>query len=54
MGKVCIKRPLPPGSMIDVLGDKKDEILKGYFDEVPGYFYTGDSGIIDENGYLKL
>jgi len=28
--------------------------LKKYFEDVPGYFVTGDSGTIDENGYLKV
>jgi len=54
IGKICIKRPLPPGSLIDVAGAGKDEALKGYFNDVEGYFSTGDSGLIDENGYLKV
>lgn len=54
IGKICIKRPLPPGSAIDIQGSTKDEALKGYFETVPEYFYVGDSGTIDENGYLKI
>lgn len=40
--------------MIDVVGTEKDAAIKGYFEDIPGYFSTGDSGIIDENGYLKV
>jgi propionyl-CoA synthetase len=54
IGKVLIKRPLPPGSMVDMVGDGKDAALKACFEDVPEYFSTGDSGLIDENGYLKL
>ena len=54
LGKVVIKRPLPPGSLIDVVGDAKEEALKAYFDDVPEYFSTGDTGLIDENGYIKI
>lgn len=53
IGKMALKRPLPPGSLIDVVGAAKDDALKGYF-EVPEYFCPGDSGRIDENGYLKV
>jgi len=54
LGKIVMKRPLPPGSMIDIVGPTKDDALKEYFDTVPEYFYAGDCGMIDENGYLKI
>lgn len=54
IGRIAIKRPLPPGSLIDVTGTEKDAAIKGYFEDIPEYFSTGDSGIIDENGYLKV
>lgn len=37
-----------------MVGPGKEEALKAYFEDVPGYFSTGDSGLIDENGYLKI
>ena len=54
LGKIVMKRPLPPGSMIDIVCGNKEEVLKEYFDTVPDYFYAGDSGCIDENGYIKV
>jgi len=49
-----VKRPLPPGSPIEILGTEKDARLADYFGTVPDYFYTGDSGTIDENGFLRV
>jgi propionyl-CoA synthetase len=54
IGRIAIQRPLPPGCLVDVVGTEKDAAIKGYFEDIPGYFSTGDSGYIDENGYLKV
>jgi len=40
--------------MIDIQGPAKDDALKSYFETIPEYFYTGDSGTVDENGYLTV
>jgi len=53
LGKVVIKLPLPPSFMLTLWGNNKAFIEK-YLAETPGYYTTGDAGIIDEKGYLHI
>lgn len=53
LGKVVIKMPLPPAFMLTLWGNDEAFIEK-YLAETPGYYTTGDAGIIDENGYLHI
>ena len=53
LGKVVIKMPLPPAFMLTLWGNDKAFIEK-YLAETPGYYTTGDAGIIDANGYVHI
>ena len=53
MGKVSIKLPMPPGFMLTLWGNDKAFIEK-YLSESPGYYTTGDAGIVDERGYVHI
>ena len=50
-GDICIRLPLPPGTLPTLWGD--DERFKSsYLSEYPGYYLTGDGGFVDADGYL--
>ena len=52
-GAVCIKYPLAPGCLPTLWQDDarfKDAYLAPY----PGYYFTGDGGYIDEDGYVFI
>jgi len=53
LGKVCIKLPMPPSFMPTIY--KNDEaFLNKYIVDNPGYYFTGDAGFFDEDGYLHV
>jgi propionyl-CoA synthetase len=45
--------PLPPAFMLTLWGNDQAFIDK-YLADTPGYYTTGDAGMIDENGYLHI
>ncbi|BBZ08790.1 propionyl-CoA synthetase [Mycolicibacterium doricum] len=50
-GAICVKLPLPPGTLPTLWGDD-DRYIASYLRAFPGYYLTGDGGYIDEDGYL--
>ncbi|MDF2825212.1 MAG: acyl-CoA synthetase [Mycobacterium sp.] len=50
-GDVCIRLPLPPGTLQGIWGDDA-RYQNSYLTEHPGYYLTGDGGYIDDDGYL--
>jgi propionyl-CoA synthetase len=50
-GLIVIKLPLPPSCLTSIWGDE-NRLKSSYLDIYPGYFFTGDGGYIDEDGYL--
>jgi propionyl-CoA synthetase len=46
-----IRTPLPPGCTVKVWGDD-DKFFETYLSHTPGYYFTGDGGHFDEDGYL--
>lgn len=50
-GAICIKLPLPPGTLPTLWGDD-DRYVAAYLSAFPGYYLTGDSGYFDDDGYL--
>lgn len=53
LGKVVIKLPMPPAFMTSLWGNEQAFIDK-YLVETPGYYTTGDAGVMDENGYVHI
>lgn len=50
-GAICIRLPLPPGTLPTLWGDD-NRYINGYLSTFPGYYLTGDGGLIDDDGYL--
>ncbi len=53
IGAIVIKLPLPPGSL-PTLWQKDQRFIYSYLAEYPGYYQTGDAGMIDADGYLHV
>ena len=52
-GYVVIKLPLPPGTMMDLWNDNK-RFKEGYFEKFPGYYFSGDGGLRDDDNYFFI
>lgn len=50
-GLIVMKLPLPPGTMATVWGDDS-RFVSSYLAAFDGYYLTGDSGYLDEDGYV--
>ncbi len=53
IGAISIKLPLPPGAL-PTLWQNDRRFIESYLSQYPGYYQTGDAGIIDEDGYLHV
>ena len=53
LGAIAIKLPLPPGTL-PTLWNAEDRFVKSYLTTFPGYYETGDAGLIDEDGYIYI
>ena len=50
-GAICIKLPLPPGTLPTLWRDDA-RFVSSYLSAFDGYYLTGDGGYVDEDGYL--
>ncbi len=50
-GAICIRLPMPPGTLPTLWGDDA-RYEASYLCEHPGYYLTGDGGFLDADGYL--
>ncbi|MGH1453508.1 MAG: propionate-CoA ligase PrpE [Paracoccaceae bacterium] len=53
LGAIAIKLPLPPGTLPN-LWQAEERFKKSYLNTFPGYYETGDAGMIDDDGYLYI
>ena len=52
-GAICLRLPLPPGTLAGVWGDEQ-RFVTSYLAAHDGYYLTGDAGRIDSDGYLQV
>ena len=50
-GAICMKLPLPPGTLPTLWGDD-DRFVASYLTAFDGYYLSGDGGHVDDDGYL--
>jgi len=48
-----VKLPLPPGALADLWQDS-ERFEKSYLSPIPGYYFSGDGGYRDEDGYVFI
>lgn len=53
MGNICIKLPLPPGTLL-TLWNSNEDCINSYFKNFNGYYQTGDAGYKDEDNYIFI
>lgn len=52
-GNLSIRLPMPPATLAGLWRDD-DRFVSSYMTAFPGYYATGDSGYIDEDGYVYV
>ncbi len=52
-GNVVVRLPLPPGALVS-LWSGEERFREAYLSAFPGYYSTGDGGVIDEDGYVFI
>ena len=52
-GYVAVKLPLPPGTLSN-LWENPERFKMGYLNRFPGYYFSGDGGFKDEDGYVFI
>ncbi|MDZ7786928.1 MAG: propionyl-CoA synthetase [Halofilum sp. (in: g-proteobacteria)] len=53
LGNIAIRLPMPPGTMLTLWNNREGQ-REHYLSRYPGYYLTGDSGVIDSDGYVHV
>jgi propionyl-CoA synthetase len=53
IGALAVKLPLPPGAL-PTLWQADDAFVRSYLSAFPGFYQTGDAGLIDADGYIHV
>ncbi|MXU66111.1 propionate-CoA ligase PrpE [Oceanomicrobium pacificus] len=53
LGAIAVKLPLPPGTL-PTLWNAEARFKSSYLEHFPGYYETGDAGMVDADGYLYI
>ncbi len=53
IGALVIALPLPPGAL-PTLWNQDERMHSSYLAEFPGYYQSGDAGLVDEDGYVYV
>jgi len=53
LGNIAIRQPLPPGTL-QTLWNNRDGYREHYLSRYPGHYLTGDSGMIDAQGFVHV
>ena len=53
LGAIAVKLPLPPGCL-PTLWNADERYVRSYLDRFPGYYESGDAGMLDEDGYVYI
>jgi propionyl-CoA synthetase len=53
LGAIAIRLPLPPGCL-PTLWNAEDRFRTSYLAHFPGFYETGDAGMVDDNGRLYI
>lgn len=53
LGNLAVKLPLPPGAFVDIWGGR-ERMRREYFSRYRGFYLSGDSGMIDGDGYVHI
>ncbi|ROZ64068.1 propionyl-CoA synthetase [Kocuria soli] len=52
-GNIAVKLPLPPGTLATLWGNDQ-RFIDSYLSAFDGYYATGDSGLMDQDGYVYV
>lgn len=52
-GYVAVKLPMPPGNLLNIWGNP-ERFKAGYLERFPGYYFSGDGGFKDTDGYVFI
>ena len=52
-GYIVIKQPLPPGNLLGIW-ENEERFLNGYLKRFKGFYFSGDGGYKDEDGYVFI
>ena len=53
IGALAVKLPLPPGALA-TLWQADEAFVRSYLSTFPGFYQTGDAGLIDADGYIHV